>query len=142
MGTRADFYIGRGPNAEWLGSIAMDGYPSGIPDTVLCAVSESLFRKLLGRFFADKHHHTPPEQGWPWPWNDSRTTNYAYAFDTGEVWASNFGCEWFRASEPEPEDESEEKTAVFPDMSARKNVAWYGPRSGQLVVTGDGRVVG
>jgi hypothetical protein len=30
MGTRADFYVGRGPNAEWIGSIAFDGYPDGI----------------------------------------------------------------------------------------------------------------
>jgi hypothetical protein len=30
MGTRADFYVGRGPDAEWLGSVAMDGYPSGV----------------------------------------------------------------------------------------------------------------
>lgn len=30
MGTRADFYVGKGPNAEWLGSTAMDGYPEGI----------------------------------------------------------------------------------------------------------------
>lgn len=28
MGTRADFYIGRGPDMLWLGSIAMDGDPN------------------------------------------------------------------------------------------------------------------
>ena len=27
MGTRADFYVGRGEKAEWVGSIAMDGVP-------------------------------------------------------------------------------------------------------------------
>lgn len=31
MGTRADFYIGRGENAEWLGSIAWDGDPWPTP---------------------------------------------------------------------------------------------------------------
>lgn len=30
MGTIADFYVGRGPKAEWIGSIAWDGYPDGI----------------------------------------------------------------------------------------------------------------
>jgi hypothetical protein len=30
MGTRADFYIGRGTEAEWLGSVAWDGYPGGV----------------------------------------------------------------------------------------------------------------
>jgi hypothetical protein len=29
MGTRADFYVGRGETAEWLGSIAWDGNPGG-----------------------------------------------------------------------------------------------------------------
>ena len=37
MGTRADFYIGKGTDAEWLGSIAWNGYPDGIgrPDPQL-----------------------------------------------------------------------------------------------------------
>lgn len=30
MGTRADFYVGTGANAEWLGSIAYDGHPDTI----------------------------------------------------------------------------------------------------------------
>jgi hypothetical protein len=30
MGTRADFYVGRGETAEYLGSIAWDGYPDGL----------------------------------------------------------------------------------------------------------------
>ena len=30
MGTRADLYIGRGTDAEWIGSVAWDGYPSGL----------------------------------------------------------------------------------------------------------------
>ncbi len=29
MGTRADFYTGRGQTAQWLGSIAWGGYPVG-----------------------------------------------------------------------------------------------------------------
>lgn len=32
MGTRADFYVGRGEQAEWLGSIAWDGNPGAIFD--------------------------------------------------------------------------------------------------------------
>ena len=35
MGTRADFYVGRGESAEWLGSVAWDGNPRGIDDPVL-----------------------------------------------------------------------------------------------------------
>lgn len=52
MGTRADFYVGRGTEAEWIGSIALDGYPDGIPDDGLvvrlskhlCAVVDGVVR--------------------------------------------------------------------------------------------------
>lgn len=29
MGTRADFYVGRGENAKWIGSITRGGYIEG-----------------------------------------------------------------------------------------------------------------
>lgn len=32
MSTRADFYVGRGAEAEWIGSISWDGYPDGVDD--------------------------------------------------------------------------------------------------------------
>ena len=94
MGTRADFYVGRGEQAEWLGSIGWDGYPSGIPDTVLNAHHEAAYRAAVAAFFATRDDVTLPEQGWPWPWNDSRITDYAYAFDEGGVYYSYFGHDW------------------------------------------------
>lgn len=72
--------------------------------------------------------------GWPWPWEDSSTTDYAYAFDGGRVYASRFGSAWFRADEPEP-DEPERDVAAFPDMSAVRNVA-FGARSGAIFIVG------
>ena len=143
MGTRADFYIGRGANAEWLGSTAWDGYPDGIrphdkkkwPDgeSLFDATTENVFRERLAAYFNDRRDVTMPSDGWPWPWNDSGTTDYAYAFDGGKVWASSFGCEWFDPLQEEPED-AKEDAAVFPDMSARKNVKMSGPGSGLIVV--------
>ena len=132
MGTRADFYVGRGKEAEWLGSIAYDGYPSGIDEAVLKATTEADYRAEVTKFLAGEESATLPEQGWPWPWEDSRTTDYAYAFDGGKVYASGFGGAWFVATEDEPEDEDGGKVAVFPDMSARKAVT-MGKRSGLLV---------
>jgi len=40
MGTRADFYVGIGPEAEWVGSIAYDGYPDGVIADYKTDVSE------------------------------------------------------------------------------------------------------
>ncbi len=137
MGTRADFYIGRGPQAEWLGSIAWDGYPDGTPEPCLGAASERDWRSAVYELLAGDESASAPDHGWPWPWDDSGTTDYAYAFDGGRVWASSFGHAWFvpdltAENCGEPEDDGP-KVAVFPDMSRFKNVT-YGRRSGVIVV--------
>lgn len=139
MGTRADFYVGRGETAEWLGSIAMDGYPDGIDDAVKGSSTEAQYRAAVAAFIAADDRGTTPEMGWPWPWEDSRTTDYAYAFvandapGSGAVWASSFGHRWFLVQREEPDDEPGEKVAVFPNMKSRQNVT-MGPRSGLIVL--------
>jgi len=134
MGTRADFYVGRGENAEWLGSIAWDGYPERIPNTILAQHNEAVYRLEVGLFLGDRNDATLPEMGWPWPWKDSKITDYAYAFDNGKVYAASFGYEWFVANEPEPEHEyHDQKECVFPDMTHIQNVS-LGSRSGLTIV--------
>ena len=132
MGTRADFYVGRGENAEWLGSIAWDGYPEGIPNTILAQHNEAVYRLEVGLFLGDRNDATLPEMGWPWPWDDSRTTDYAYAFDDGVVYAASYGGMWFVATEPEPEYDGPD-LCVFPDMTHIQNVS-LGSRSGLTIV--------
>ena len=136
MGTRADFYIGRGENAEWLGSIAWDGYPQGIDKQVLGCRSPEAFRHAVASFLEKREDKTLPDQGWPWPWETSSTTDYAYAFDDG-VHASCFGGKWFDPNIKRTEDEEENdtcKSAVFPDMSKAKQRAKFGPHSGIMVI--------
>lgn len=154
MGTRADFYVGRGLSAEWLGSIAWDGYPDGIPDQIRRATDEAVFRAEVAAFLQREESATKPEDGWPWPWEDSRTTDYAYAFDSGEVFASCFGHPWFNAARgepPEPPEPGDDDDSLvvgelltagthpavakveFPDMSARRRVT-FGKRSGLIVI--------
>ena len=130
MGTRADFYIGTGKNAEWLGSIAFDGYRidemtkeaakrGGDPAAcwaIKTASTAEAFREAVANLLAANDDATTPEQGWPWPWDDSNTTDYAYAFVDGACKAFTESAEW-------------------PDMSDRKNVV-YGPRSGMIIVQG------
>ena len=138
IGTRADFYVGRGKQAEWLGSVAWDGDPEAQPQAVKDALLEGTFRTEVARDLAGRDDATLPEMGWPWPWKDSRTTDYAYAFDEGEVWASHFGRNWFPANAKDPDDLlGGPKTAEFPDMSERMNVTW-GNRSGVLIVSKPG----
>lgn len=139
MGTRADFYVGRGESAEWLGSIAWDGYPKGIADAVLGAKSEQDFRTAVEQFMAGREDATTPDMGWPWPWETSHVTDYAYAFGGDAVHASCFGSSWFDPLN-EPDDDGEDRKltddpVVFPDMSSRKNVQMGGSRSGVIFIT-------
>jgi hypothetical protein len=132
MGTRADFYIGRGPKAEWLGSIAVDGYRRGVKP-LLGLHSEHAFRAAVAEFLDVRPDHTFPADGWPWPWNDSATTDWAYAFDKGRVFASNFGGAWFNAMLRTSADKRR-APAVFPDMSSIKQREKFGAHSGLLIL--------
>lgn len=129
MGTRADFYVGRGKDAEWIGSVGWDGYPDGFDDDELFkATNKEEWRKRVSAMLASREDSTLPEAGWPWPWDDSTTTDYSYAYEDGVVWASCFGRGWWRAADPQPEEGIE-----FPDMSGRKNVRLDGG-SGIIIV--------
>lgn len=141
MGTRADFYIGRGKDARWLGSCAYDGYPGSGLRKVITAQTQEGFELAVAARIAARDDGTKPEDGWPWPWKDSRTTDYAYAWDEGCVYIAYFGYKWRTLAEQEAhdgsgedEDEDGTKACVFPDMTAVQKVT-YGPRSGVLVLT-------
>ena len=131
MGTRCDFYVGRDSSAEWLGSVAWNGDPENFPE-IIEANQESRYREEVTKELEARDDATLPEAGWPWPWEDSRTTDYAITFDDGEVYASCFGHSWYRpGKEEEPEAEGE-KVAVFPNMKSRQKVT-FGARSGLMV---------
>lgn len=132
MGTRADFYIGRGQGSEWIGSVAWDGYPGGIDDAVLNSLTQEDFKYNLSKMAERRDDFTSPENGWPWPWNDSGTTDYSYALDEGVVWASCFGSEWFDPLNDMPEDLQEDK-AIFPDM-IKISKPTFGKRSGVMLI--------
>lgn len=116
--------------AEWLGSIAWDGYPSGVPDDVKGATSAEAFAENVATFI-NREDGTKPSDGWPWPWEDSGTTDYAYAFDDGRVWASCFGSAWFDPfNEP---DDHEDGDVTFPRFGNREQAVAIGKRSGLIV---------
>lgn len=116
MGTRADFYVGCGPRAVWLGSVAWDGYEWA--EDRKCklrkAKTAAQFREAVASILKHRDDATLPSQGWPWPWETSATTDYAYYFFGGRV------C-W--------KDRND-----WPDMTAQQKVT-MGSRSGLVVVT-------
>lgn len=137
MGTRADFYIAKSDELEWLGSIAWDGYAI---DHVALASTEEQYRQSLEEFFAGRDDVTRPEQGWPWPWDTSGTTDYGYVFVDGHgVLYSAFGSQIFSAADEGDEDGERQPISgvefTYPDMSARKRVAMDSNRSGLISVS-------
>lgn len=147
MGTRADFYVGKGKDAEWLGSIAWDGDPNGTPGEygLLSATDESYYRSEVARMLDSESDTTKPERGWPWPWNDSHTSDYGYAFFDGAVWYSvGYPVDrWWRYLDGQPPSEEQDdykpkmmqlERCEFPDMSARKNVR-FDSSSGLVIIS-------
>lgn len=132
MGTRADFYIGTGPDAEWLGSIALDGYridemkkkdSHSTADNAACwaiksAKNEVDYREAVLSLLKINDDATLPADGWPWPWEDSHTTDYAYAFVDGKCRPFPWGV-----------------GAAWPNMKDRQSVA-FGPRGGMIIIGG------
>jgi hypothetical protein len=105
--------------------------------------SEAEFRQAVTEFLAGRDDATLPEQGWPWPWETSGTTDYSYWHFDGHTYASCFGGDLSLANrERDDEDEDDEpvpdaESFAFPDMSARKNTAAAGSnRSGIMVFVG------
>lgn len=134
MGTRADFYLGKGKKAEWLGSIAWDGYPDGIEPEILSAINADIYREEVTRFLSKMNDSTFPKDGWPWPWENSRTTDYSYWFFDDKVWASCFGYGLFDPLQPEPElPDDAPKTLKCPDFSTEFAASAGSRRSGTIV---------
>lgn len=88
---------------------------------------------------AGREDATTIDQGWPWPWNDSGTTDYSYYFRNNQIlWAGNRFAKFpmdssFMANYATREDLYEENDGIFPDMSSKKNIT-FGPRSGILSI--------
>lgn len=120
MGPRADFYLGKGRRAQWLGSIGFSGQPEDIPRNILTARTKKQFEGAVGQLLDDyRRQHlnmATPKMGWPWPWEISHLTDYAYAFCSGQVVASNFGHRWFDPKNP-PENTDCGRRITMPLMA-------------------------
>lgn len=127
MGTRADFYIGKGKDAQWIGSVAYDGYEwaENKQCTLMTCESEEDFKEEVQAILSQLDHATTPELGWPWPWDTSDTTDYQY------WWNKEKSCvEWGTWGQ---DMESDGDAVGWPDMSDTRNNA-MGKRSGILVI--------
>jgi len=169
MGTRADFYIAKADELQWKGSIAWDGYSIAEADKeslspndeknrtesflewkLKTCTDESEFDTLLTQYLNGRDDATLPENGWPWPWDNSKTTDETYLFKDGKVWKMykhdgdyddhTTPC-YFAPVEvsiynedTDEEVEPEEKLVLcVPDMKNIQNVN-FGKRSGITII--------
>ncbi len=120
MGTRADFYIQHNSKLskeDWIGSLAWGGYPAGLPDAIMKATDAPTFRHAVTEFAQGRTDFTSADEGWPWPWDSSRMTDYAYVFLPH---AATVGINYWGGRRQ------------WPAMSSMMNVQW-GVQSGLLL---------
>jgi len=94
MGSKADFYIGTGQDAKWIGAVEQDGYPDAIPAGILIQVNEIMFEELVVDFLQSKRPRSfisSEGDKWPWLWADSSLTDYTYMFFNSKVHMGFFG---------------------------------------------------
>jgi hypothetical protein len=137
MGTRADFYVGRGVKARWVGSIAWDGYPGSRTRRLLKAADRLAFLAAVKELSNEHDFSEPKRDGWPWPWEDSCTTDFAYAWHRGAVWVSCHGSEWLIAKQVlrKNVEFSADCTAVFPQMMIDEAAPYGSKRSGGMLAS-------
>ncbi len=97
MGTRADFYIGIGKDAEWIGSSGYDGHCDhnfGVGRhfadlDVVETCTKQQYERAVEKWLGDDGIY--PASGWPWPWDDSSISDHAYAWHKKQIWVT-LGC--------------------------------------------------
>ena len=137
MGTRGDYYIGIDSGAEYLGSVGYDAFPEDQPKSFHGKVTQEGFLAAVKSLLEGSSSGSKREiHGWPWPWKDSGTTDYAYAWHEGAVWVNSYGEGWYPLGaviESKGYPDLKPLPTDFPNMKSLQQVT-LGPRSGLLVV--------
>lgn len=78
---KADFYVGMGRDALWVGSVSKSGEIWDMSIDILIQVNKTMYEELAVEYinFYDGIVANHVCQ-WPWPWADSKMTDYSYIF--------------------------------------------------------------
>ena len=85
--SRADFYVGLGPTAKYLGSITSNAEPENIPFSVKRARTPEAFEAAVRKLI----RKTDGALVWPWPYATSHDTDYTYLMSDGQLHIVRFG---------------------------------------------------
>lgn len=99
----ADFYLGRGPAARWMGSVkVMDASPEGslharvtftAPDPEREPFGDSHYAQIIDGLLDVCRPVATPADGWPHKYPDSTETRWTYAWDKGSLYVYEDGVE-------------------------------------------------
>jgi hypothetical protein len=91
MSTKTDLYVGRGHDAEWIGSLQWDCTPENLlrvpPGRLaLTATDEATYRAAVADLFIvweteDLGRVYPSVHGWPWLWHTSHRNSWIITYD-------------------------------------------------------------
>lgn len=123
-----DFYVGRGAQAEWIGSVRAAREPEEMLRTpsgraLLRSVYERAYRRRVNVLFNKWPEHDqwsatyPNQVGWPWPYTSSHHSDWIITFDPGigAVFVTvGGGVGWYRVDPEEP---------TLPGQECRRNLA-------------------
>ena len=78
---KADFYVGMGRDAEWVGSVHKCGEIWALSTEILIQVNKTMYEESVVEYInlceGIVANHVCQ---WPWAWADSRMTDYSYIF--------------------------------------------------------------
>jgi len=78
---KADFYVGMGLEAEWIGSVPRCGEIVAISTPIFLQVNRVMYEELVLEYIkACEGVVANHICQWPWEWMDSRMTDYSYFF--------------------------------------------------------------
>lgn len=98
MSTKADFYVGVGKNAEWIGSIVHNADPDEFDDPILTARSEKVFRLAIKELLDNRCDSIYPGSPKAQPLGNN-AADYTYYFNKFQVRARDAKGNLFIPSE-------------------------------------------
>ena len=78
---KADFYVGQGRQAEWIGSVSKCGEVWEVSPKIFLHVNQTMYEEAVIEYinFCEGIVANHSCQ-WPWEWSDGRMTDYSYFF--------------------------------------------------------------
>lgn len=83
--TRADFYVGIGVTAKYLGSIFNEG--GSVPNSIKRARTPEKFEKYVAKYIKKMNGSTT----WSFEWEDSKSADYSYWLKDEKLYVLKFG---------------------------------------------------